>query len=172
MNQFAETLDRIIVTATPQLKELDVEEFGIRPAQGKWSPKEILGHLIDSAYNNHQRFLRAAHQDNLIFRGYDQINWVNLNQYQRRAKDEILFTWVTVNQHLSILIEGLSDDLLEDLTTDHNFHEIGMHAIAADQPASLGYLIWDYLHHLEHHLSQLLPAYIKINGPNPLVRQA
>ena len=47
-------------------------------AQDKWSPREIVGHLIDSAANNHQRFVRAQFTDDLVFSGYQQAEWVGV----------------------------------------------------------------------------------------------
>ncbi|MEM9529117.1 MAG: DinB family protein, partial [Bacteroidota bacterium] len=66
------TLLSILRAAAPQLEAIPDEVFSQSSGPGRWSQKQILGHLIDSAYNNHQRFLRAPHQDHLRFVGYDQ----------------------------------------------------------------------------------------------------
>jgi len=60
----------------PMLEAMPNEQTGHKPAPEQWSPGEIIGHLIDSASNNHQRFVRAQFQDNLVFSGYDQNAWV------------------------------------------------------------------------------------------------
>ena len=77
---FRQTVDR----ATDRLLTFSDIEAATRPAPGKWSRKEIIGHLIDSASNNHGRFVRAQLQDDLIFAGYDQEEWVRAQRYQER----------------------------------------------------------------------------------------
>ena len=69
---FRDTVD----TAAARLLALTAEQAAVRPAPDKWSPKEIIGHLIDSASNNHGRFVRAQLQDDLMFDGYEQAEWV------------------------------------------------------------------------------------------------
>lgn len=154
-------LNQIISEAASSMKAIHEKAFNFKAHETKWSKKEILGHLIDSAYNNHQRFLRACHQADLVFQGYDQTEWVKLNNYQEREKGEVLNTWVTVNQHLSKLIENISQEILERKTENHNFHKICMNLLKEGEPTNLAYLIWDYLFHLEHHLGQIIPAYEK-----------
>ena len=156
-------LDAIITQAAPQLNSISLEEFAFKENPGKWSKQEILGHLIDSAYNNHRRFLIATYQDSLVFDGYQQDNWVQLNGYQKRDHNEIIFTWVSANQHLSFLLESIPEEIIFKETTDHNFHVIGMKRPEEGTLSSLGYLIWDYLFHMEHHLAQILPNYVKSN---------
>ena len=73
------------------------ENLSHKSSPEKWSPKEILGHLIDSAYNHHQRFLRANTQENLVFQGYEQAFWVVANRYQARPSNEIIDFWYQAN---------------------------------------------------------------------------
>ena len=63
LRDFRETVDR----SAAGLRELSIAEAGAHPAPSKWSPKEIIGHLIDSASNNHGRFVRAQLKDDLVF---------------------------------------------------------------------------------------------------------
>lgn len=118
-----------------------------------------MGHLIDSAYNNHQRFLRAEKQDNLIFDGYDQEHWVERNQYQTRDGTEILTTWIMANRHVGFLIKGLPLGILDKKTSEHNFDQICMNKLPQGEKGSLAYLVWDYLYHMEHHIKQIVPSY-------------
>ncbi len=159
MNKYSNTLRKIISQALPGLQAIAEEQFNNKPAPSKWSKKEILGHLIDSAYNNHQRFARAGEQENLIFNGYDQVAWVQKNQYQQRQKEEVINTWFAANQHLSFLIDTIPQDLLEKRTSIHNYHQIAMKRIPEGEPSSLSYLIEDYIFHLEHHLVQIITGY-------------
>ncbi len=148
----------------PALHVIEEELFNLKPAPDKWSKKEILGHLIDSAYNNHQRFIRAEGQGNLIFSGYDQADWVVQNNYQNRDKDEVIDTWFMANQHLSFLLEQIPESVMQEETNHHNFHQICMNRLQEGETSTLSYLIWDYLFHLEHHLVQILPQYEAISG--------
>jgi hypothetical protein len=159
------TLRQIIQIATPQIESLSAMHMHDKPSPEKWSKKEILGHLIDSAYNNHQRFLRAGSQEDLIFQGYDQNDWVIKNNYQNRSEKEVLALWANANLHMCALIESISETILSKETTNHNFHKIGMKRPEEGSTSSLSYLIWDYIFHLEHHLSQIIPNYEKINPP-------
>jgi hypothetical protein len=70
-----------IDAAYPRLSAISDSDAATPPAPGKWSPKQVIGHLIDSASNNHQRFVRANFTDDLIFAGYDQEKWVVLGGY-------------------------------------------------------------------------------------------
>lgn len=152
-------LIKIIDQATASIKQMAIEEMQSRPGNNKWSKKEILGHLIDSAYNNHLRFLRAGAQEDLIFDGYNQNEWVIKNNYQQRAVNNILDTWTTVNQHLGYLLEQLPEPLLSRETTKHNFHQICMRPVKEDSVTKLAYLVEDYIFHLEHHLAQIIEGY-------------
>ncbi len=155
----------IIGIAVKSIRTMDKASFDVKLSEAKWSKKELLGHLIDSAYNNHQRFLRAGSKSNLIFEGYDQDEWVRLNNYQARTLDDVLATWITANQHLCLLLENLPIESLERTTAEHNFHVIGMNRPEAGSPSSLSYLIWDYIFHLEYHLAQIIPDYQSLNLP-------
>ncbi len=162
MKNHHETLTLIILSVIPKINSISSEEIRYKPVPNKWSKVEILGHLIDSAYNNHQRFLRAESQGNLIFQGYDQDDWVIKNNYQNRNEKEILETWVGVNRHISILTQGLSEELLNKKTTEHNFHKICMNVLEEGETTTLSYLIWDYNFHIEHHLSQIISDYKRV----------
>ena len=161
MLDYPQALKKIVGDTAPELALIAAEDFAHKDHPNQWSKKEVLGHLIDSAYNNHQRFLRATTQTDFIFQGYDQDQWVKQNNYQNRPQEEVIDTWVTVNQHLAVLLEGLPIALLHQETTQHNFHNICMHRPKAGETSSLAYLIWDYLVHLVHHLAQILPDYHK-----------
>ena len=161
MLDYPQALRKIIQHTAAEMALISAQDFDHKDHPLKWSKKELLGHLIDSAYNNHQRFLRATTQRDFIFQGYDQDQWVLQNNYQNRPQEEVINTWVTVNQHLAVLLEGLPNALLHRETTQHNFHNICMNRPKEGEKSSLAYLIWDYLFHLEHHLAQILPNYHK-----------
>jgi hypothetical protein len=87
---YVRELARSIDAAELALKAISDEASRVSPAPGKWSPREIVGHLIDSASNNHQRFVRAQFQDDLVFSGYDQDRWVAVQRYQEAPWSELI----------------------------------------------------------------------------------
>ncbi len=162
---YQQILTQILDEAVPQLLAQSPEAMQHKTEPGKWSKQEIMGHLVDSAYNNHQRFLRAAGQGNLIFNGYDQVAWVQKNAYQEREWAEVVKLWEATNRHLGHVIRSIDPSFLVHETAEHNFHIIGMNRPVEGSLSSLAYLIWDYIFHLEHHLTQLLPGYERVLPP-------
>lgn len=162
---YSKTLEQILNHAVPQLLALSPEKMQAKPVPEKWSQKEIIGHMVDSAYNNHQRFIRAEGRGNLVFNGYDQVEWVKRNAYQQRNWAEIVKLWESTNRHLATLLASLDPGFIQQQTTDHNFHRICMNRPQEGEVTSLAYLIWDYIFHLEHHVKQLLPKYERILPP-------
>ncbi|HEX9884891.1 MAG TPA: DinB family protein [Longimicrobiales bacterium] len=126
-----------------------------RPGEGRWSAKEILGHLVDAASNNHQRFVRALLKDDLVFAGYDQDEWVRLQAYQEGDWVEILSLWRGFNLRLVDLAARIPADALNRARYLHNLHLIAWRAVPEDEPTTLEYLFRDYLAHLEHHLDEM-----------------
>jgi hypothetical protein len=126
-----------------------------RPTPSAWSIKEIIGHLVDSAANNHQRFVRAEQQSDLVFPEYDQEHWVRAQAYDAAPWTELVSLWAAYNAHLARVMSTLPASARERRHERHNLHQIGWRPFAADQPATLGDLMHDYVLHLEHHLSQV-----------------
>ncbi|HSS98882.1 MAG TPA: DinB family protein, partial [Terriglobales bacterium] len=93
-------LQAIIQKIPARLHFLGAEKVFIKPAPHKWSPKEELGHLLDSAANNHQRIVRVQMEDKLALPGYQQEKWVKLHGYQEREWNELINLWTVLNQHL------------------------------------------------------------------------
>lgn len=156
---------RIIVRmAGNELAQFAPDETEPRPAPGKWSKKELLGHLIDSGLNNLNRFIRASTMDNLIFEGYDQDGWVVAQQYQSAEWTDLVSLWVGLNLQLARVIEGISKEVRYRQHTQHSFHSMAFKTIPEDEATTLNYLIVDYVGHLEYHLAQLIEDYDAI-GP-------
>ena len=159
------TIQLIVSKVIPGLEKLADVETELKPSSKKWSIKEILGHLVDSAYHNHQRVIYAERQGHLVFPGYDQDHWVLKNDYQNRGWRELILLWKMVNLHFACVVKKIKEDHLEKEYSSHNFHEVCMNPWPKHRRASLAYLIWDYIQHLEHHLNQVLPAYEKVGSP-------
>ena len=126
-----------------------------RPNPGAWSAKEIIGHLIDSAANNHARFVRASSQDDLVFPGYAQDEWVRVQSYATAPWIEIVALWRAYNHHLAHVMAAVPSHVRYRPHERHNLHEIGWRPFASDEPATLDQLMHDYVLHLAHHLSQI-----------------
>src|SRR5262249_43586252 len=150
----ATTLDR----AVPALLAIPEEASRRRPAPGKWSPAEIVGHLVDSASNNHQRFVRARWQDDLVFEGYRQDAWAEAQQYDRAPWADLVELWAGLSRHVARGRAAVPPDVRMREHRRHNLHEIAWRTIPASQPATLDYFMADYVAHLQHHLSQILGA--------------
>ena len=137
------------------LLTVDHDRTTERPAPGKWSPREILGHLIDSASNNHQRFVRAMWQEDLVFDGYDQDAWVEAQRYQETVWPQLVSLWADSNRHLARVMASVPAEVRQTPRPRHNFDRIAYRPVAADQPSTLEYFMDDYVLHLEHHLRQI-----------------
>jgi hypothetical protein len=133
-----------VAEAIPRLRAIPEERAGRDPGAGKWCLKEILGHLIDSAMNNHQRFLRAPMASRFEWPGYDQDAWVSRQHYRERRWAELVDIWGAINTQVAYAIESIPADSL-DITC----------VIGEDPPVTLGWIVTDYLRHLRHHLAQL-----------------
>lgn len=142
-DRFAAVLD----TAPAQLALISEEAASYRPGPGRWSPKEILGHLIDSAGNNHQRFVRAQISPPVADPGYDQESWVAAQRYADEPWPELIQLWLLFNRHLLHVMRNVRDSALDAPIT-----------IRGDAPITLSHVMIDYVRHLEHHLAQILSA--------------
>jgi len=152
---YALDLVNAIDASAPRLMAMDDAATSRRPSPGKWSPREIIGHLIDSASNNHQRFVRAIFQEDLVFPGYTQDEWVAAQRYQDAAWTELVTLWASYNRHLSRVMTAMPEEVRQKLRRRHNLHEIAFHTVPPDTPATLDYFMADYVQHLRHHLRQI-----------------
>jgi hypothetical protein len=144
-----------VADATPRLEAISDAAASVPRAPGKWSRKEIVGHLIDSASNNHERFVRAQFSDELISSPYDQDEWVSAQRYRDAPWVELVSLWAHFNLHLARVIESIPREIRDRRRARHNLHEVAFHRIPADEPATLEYFMRDYVAHIEHHLAQI-----------------
>ena len=156
MQDHVNELQSLIERSTPALLRLSEAESARHPAPGKWSPREVLGHLIDSASNNHQRFVRAQFQDDLVFLGYDQDAWVRLQRYQESPWVDLVALWRAFNSHLARVMALVPEPVRTRVHFRHNLDELAWQTVAPGEPTTLDFFMGDYVDHVKHHLRQIL----------------
>ena len=133
-----------IINLTPKmLTEISEENMSTKPSPTKWSKKEIIGHLIDSATNNHQRFVRGQFE-NIPEISYNQNNWNEFSFYNQIESKQIISFWTIYNKQIIEIIKRIPKENLEKQI------KIGNNIL------TLEFLIIDYVEHLEHHLKQII----------------
>ena len=157
MPEYAAALRHAIEKYAPLLGKMSDDASRQPRAPGKWCPREIIGHLIDSASNNHQRFVRAQFQDDLIFPGYAQDAWVSAQHYRNAPWSELLELWRAFNLHIAHVMESVPDEQRLRLRPRHNLDELAWKPFPRDKPATLDYFMADYVAHHQHHLDQIIP---------------
>jgi hypothetical protein len=144
MKHLSEQLLGVVETAEPKLRKIGEAE-SLQPIRtGGWSRKQILGHLIDSASNNHQRFVRASLQESLDFPAYDQDGNTRVQVPQEADWPLLISLWAAYNRYLAHIIAHLPASKLETVCR-----------IGVGKPVTLGFLAGDYVTHLLHHLKQV-----------------
>jgi len=146
MKKTANELRKIIDDVVPMLHEIKEPEIAQRPAPKKWSRKEILGHLIDSAGNNQQKFVRMRQQSHLDFPGYEQDAWVDLQNWAAADWEQMIVLWAAYNHHVAYLIETVDSKYLNNTIS-----------IEGTGPFTLEFIMPDYVEHLKHHVKQIFP---------------
>jgi DinB family protein len=144
MNQIAKQLQQIVIEYSEKLKSVSEDEYSFKPAPNKWSRKEILGHLVDSAQNNIRRFVVAQYED-LPKIVYKQDHWVAMAGYQDYDAKELIELWRLLNNHASTILSLINKETAQRKcdTNDAASHTIE-------------WLAADYIKHLLHHLHQVL----------------
>jgi hypothetical protein len=135
-----QTIDREI----PGLRALSDEQAGRAPKPGAWSPKQELGHLIDSAANNHMRFVVTSVEGGYEGAGYPQDRWVEVHGYQDLAWLDIVELWFRYNVLIAQLVARLPEERMD------------CRCVVGSTAVTLRFLIEDYVQHLQHHVDHVL----------------
>lgn len=135
---------RVVNSAEGILRKVSEEESRKPVLTGGWSRRQLVGHLVDSASNNHQRFVRASLQDSLEFPGYEQNAWVRVQAVEEANWPVMVALWASYNRYLAHVIVHLPPAKLEVSCR-----------IGSSGPVTLEFLAEDYLRHLVHHLGQI-----------------
>ena len=138
-----ERLEFLCSFIPPLLEAMNKDEMNAIPEPEKWSKKQILGHLIDSAANNHHRFVRAQFEKSpTIF--YDSDKWNAAGHYHKMSTESVVVFWRAYNAFLANLLRQIPEENYSRLCDT-----------GGDQ-VTLGFVIVDYVVHLEHHLHQIV----------------
>jgi len=136
---------RALINEIPlRLNKLAPSQVELKPSLSKWSPKQELGHLLDSAANNHQRIVRTQLEDSPKMPGYDGDAWVELHGYQQRNWEEMIELWRALDLQLLTAAEAAPDPAWSRTCT-----------IADSLPLTLKFVFEDYLEHMIHHLKHI-----------------
>lgn len=139
------TLLQTLLDQVPaRLKKISPIKAELKPVPSQWSPKEELGHLLDSAANNHQRIVRAHLEDRPAMPGYDGDRWVELHRYQDRDWHELIDLWKALNEQLLAAAKAVPGPAWSRTCT-----------IADSEPLTLKFVFDDYLEHMMHHLHHI-----------------
>jgi len=141
----ADALARAVADAHPALEAMPDAQASVKSTPEAWSPKEELGHLIDSATNNHVRFVRAALEPEFHGPTYDGNGWVRVHRYADLPWTALLSFWREYNRFLTGLIAAIPRDRLGTVCV-----------IGSGAPVTLAFVIEDYILHMQHHIDHIL----------------
>ena len=158
MQDFLDDFRQTISIASERFALISEQQSQIPRAEEKWSPREIVGHLIDSASNNHQRFVRAQFTDDLVFDGYKQEQWVETQRYRDENWSDLVQLWQLYNRHILHIIEVTPEEQRTKLRAKHNLHQIASDLLKEDEPVTLEWFMRDYLDHMKKHLGQIFES--------------
>lgn len=142
MNSIATQLQTIIDEYLQHLNFISEDELLFKPSPEKWSKKELIGHLIDSAQNNIRRFIVAQYETGPTII-YNQDKWVAINKYQQWESRNLIRLWYLLNKQIAGILENISD-------------EMAQYTVQCEALYSIDWLVQDYIKHLKHHMHQIL----------------
>jgi DinB superfamily len=152
--ELSERLVAVLRGAMPWLVTVSEAEGSVPEREGKWSGKQVIGHLIDSAVNNLGRIVRLQIEAGQSLPGYEQMAWVSLQHYAERDWAQVLALWFALNEHMAWMIGHMEKARLANW------------GVVAGEPLTLGFLIEDYVAHMEHHL-RAMRLWLGITGEVP-----
>src|SRR5689334_14846136 len=156
MKEVVKELSQIVDDFALKITKISDEEFSAKPLPHKWSKKEVLGHLIDSALNNHRRFVCGQYESTPPKILYDQDFWAKANDYQHSKKEDVILLWKLMN-------EKICDTL--SVMPAQNYSRSCNTGKETEQLHSLEWLAIDYVKHLKHHLNQIIAGSFPITYP-------
>lgn len=152
MQQTIKDLQQIINEYVGKIESIPDAEFSAKPRADKWSKKEVLGHLIDSAQNNLRRFICSQYESEPPKITYQQDFWVKANGYQASSKNDVILYWRLINQRIADVLAAMPEDQYGKQCDTGSLR-------------TLSWLADDYVKHMKHHLNQIIPNSFNIQYP-------
>jgi hypothetical protein len=146
MKDTAHELQQIMAWCLPELQLIPHEDMKHKPATGKWSRQEILGHLVDSAHNNMRRFIVTQYEPEPSRISYNQDFWVSAAGYQEMDTQEVIMLWKLVNERICRILTEATPDASQLLCNTGGAEH------------TLGFIARDYIDHLRYHMNQVIPG--------------
>jgi DinB superfamily len=156
MKEVVSELNQIVDAFVLKFNNISEDEFSAKPLPNKWSKKEVLGHLIDSALNNHRRFVCGQYESVPPKILYDQDFWVKANDYQHSKKEEVILMWKLMNKKICDTLSAMPEQ---------NYSRLCNTGRETEQLHSIEWLAIDYVKHLKHHLNQIIASSFAITYP-------
>lgn len=156
MEHITDELHQIIESFPQKLQALTEVEFAVKPDPLKWSKKEILGHLVDSAQNNLRRFICSQYEGVPPKITYDQDFWVIANDYRTIEKNDVIMLWKLTNHSIIRVLSNISPENYRK-QIDTGKHSVVLHDVS--------FLAKDYVKHMKHHLNQILIGSFNVTYP-------
>jgi hypothetical protein len=149
MNESITELLSIVNTYSDRFNSIPESEFSAKPAASKWSKKEVVGHLIDSAQNNLRRFIVGQYEVVPPKITYEQNFWVSANGYQNLNKTDVIQLWKLTNYSIA--------NVWKNMDRENYSKQADTGKITAELH-TLEWLAADYNKHMKHHINQIIPG--------------
>lgn len=155
MKATIDELQGVLQKMAPRIMAIPDAEFAAKPRPDKWSKKEVIGHLIDSAQNNLRRFISARYEDRPKI-VYEQDFWVSANDYQSASKEDVVTLWRLLNNRISEILASMPTSSYKTLCNTSK---------GEPDYKTLEWLAADYVKHIKHHLNQVIAGSYDIVYP-------
>jgi len=156
MKAIIDELNTVVTTVSAKLSFMPESDFESRPQPGKWSKKEVLGHLIDSAHNNLRRLVVGQYESKPPHIIYERDFWVKANDYQYESGENLVLLWRLLNHRIAAV--------LASMPVEKYSHRCDT-GKGATSLKTLDWLAADYVKHMKHHVNQILPGSYAITYP-------
>jgi hypothetical protein len=138
-------LNKIVHDYARKFSAMSVHDFSAKKDSRKWSKKEVIGHLIDSAQNNLRRFIVTQYEPETLRITYDQDFWVAANSYQAMSTDDLIALWRLLNDRIATVLQNMPET---------SYKKTAM----TSKLDTLEFLAEDYVKHMKHHINQVIPG--------------
>lgn len=155
MESTIKELNEIVVSCSQKFNQISEHDFSAKPNPAKWSRKEVVGHLIDSAQNNLRRFMVGQYEvePHIV---YEQEFWVKANRYQQAKKEDVILLWKLVNQQICSVLAFMPKE---------NYSHLCNTGGETPNMRALEWLASDYVKHLKHHINQVITGSFDVVYP-------